>query len=342
MRNIESGNLFVARPIGEHRSPYIFAGLLMSFALFSALLISWKPLQLSLITVFLFAGPHNWMEFRYLLQRMPARWGKFRLFYSTGLGGVVLLTAAYITLYVLGQSWYLNETAWAMSIALWNSCLILWVCWLLHLRGRERAGRDWSWVWAAGFTLCALAWFAPLWFSLGLVYLHPLVALLFFDRQLKRTRPGWRRVYHMCLGALSLLLILMWTQLARAAGLADADELSWRVTQHAGASILPGISTHLLVTTHVFLEMIHYGVWLILIPLAASGAFLPWRTNRIPLAVHRRGWPRTVRAALLLGIFILFLLWAGFIFDYTTTRDVYFALAMAHVLAEAPFLIRLL
>jgi hypothetical protein len=36
------------------------------------------------------------------------------------------------------------------------------------------------------------------------------------------------------------------------------------------------------------------------------------------------------------------LLWAGFTLDYTRTRDLYFAFAMAHVLAEAPFLIRLL
>jgi hypothetical protein len=342
MQHIESGNIIAVRHSVEPRSPSVFAGVWLSFSLFSALLISWKPLQFSIITVFLFAGPHNWMEFRYFLQRMPARWGRLKLFYTTGLGGVVLLTMAYIALYVLGQSWYLNEVAWTVSIALWNSCLILWVCRLLDLRGRERVGRDWSWIWAAGFALCALAWFAPLWFSLGLVYLHPLVALLFFDRQLKRTRPGWRKAYHLCLAALPVLLVLMWTQLARTNGLPYADDLSWRITQHAGAGILTGISTRLLVATHVFLEMIHYGVWLVLMPLAASGASSLWRTNRIPLEAHRAGWPRAVRAALLLGIFIVLVLWSGFIFDYTTTRDIYFALAMAHVLAEAPFLIRLL
>lgn len=346
MQNIESSHILLARPRASKQSESrssapIFAALFLLFCLFSALLISWKPLQLSIITVFLFAGPHNWMELRYFLQRMPARWGKFRLFYTVGLGGVTLLSAAYITLYALGQSWYLNETAWTASIAIWNNCLILWLCWLLYLRGRERRGRDWSWTFAAGFALCALASASPLVFSLGLVYLHPLVALLFFDRQLKRSRPHWRKVYHVCLAALPVVLVLMWMQLAKTSGLPESDDLSWRITQHAGAGILTGISSRLLVSTHVFLEMIHYAMWLLLIPLAGLSAPV-WQTKRVPLAVHRRGWPRVVGASLLLGLLVVLILWAGFLFDYTTTRDIYFALAMTHVLAEAPFLIRLL
>jgi len=35
-------------------------------------------------------------------------------------------------------------------------------------------------------------------------------------------------------------------------------------------------------------------------------------------------------------------LWIGFSIDYATTRDVYFTVAIAHVLAEAPFLLRML
>ena len=37
-----------------------------------------------------------------------------------------------------------------------------------------------------------------------------------------------------------------------------------------------------------------------------------------------------------------FLLWFGFAVDYTTTRDIYFAFAIGHVLAEFPFLIKML
>jgi len=347
MQNIESRDLLLTPDARERQSrassqgmPAFAAGFPV-FCLLSALLISWQPLQLSILTVFLFAGPHNWMEFRYFLQRMPARWGKSGRFYTVGLGGVGFLTVAYITLYALGQSWYLSASAWTLSIAVWNTCLILWVCALLYLRGRERRGRDWSWTFAAGFALCALAWTAPLAFSLGLVYLHPLVALFFFDRQLKRSRPQWRRAYHWCLAAVPLLLLLMWTELARAAPLADAGELSWRITQHAGAGILTSVNSRLLVATHVFLETIHYGMWLVLIPLVGLGGSV-WQTRKVPLAAHRRGRPRMVRAVLLLGLFVVLILWAGFLFDYTRARDIYFAVAMAHVLAEAPFLIRLL
>ena len=79
---------------------------------------------------------------------------------------------------------------------------------------------------------------------------------------------------------------------------------------------------------------------MLLIPLIGlSGS--PWQINRIPLAAHGDGWPRTLRAVLVLGVFVVLSLWAGFAMDYTTARDIYFTFAMAHVLAEAPFLIRL-
>ncbi|MBC7933629.1 MAG: hypothetical protein H7Z38_23965, partial [Rubrivivax sp.] len=117
--------------------------------------------------------------------------------------------------------------------------------------------------------------------------------------------------------------------------------LPWRIAQHAGAALLTGVSSHLLVATHVFLETIHYGAWLVLIPLAGLGPRV-WRMDRIPLAVSRTGWPRSVRAALIFAALVVLMLWIGFGIDYATTRDIYFTLAIAHVLAEAPFLIRLL
>ena len=36
------------------------------------------------------------------------------------------------------------------------------------------------------------------------------------------------------------------------------------------------------------------------------------------------------------------MLWLAFLANYPVTRDVYFTLAMMHVLAEAPFLLRAL
>ena len=42
------------------------------------------------------------------------------------------------------------------------------------------------------------------------------------------------------------------------------------------------------------------------------------------------------------GAILVAALWASFAVDYATTRDVYFSIAMLHVLVEAPFVIRLL
>jgi hypothetical protein len=318
-----------------------FALSFLTFCLLSAFLITRWPLQLSIATVFLFAGPHNWMEFRYFLARMPARWGKSKRFFSVGIGGVLLLAGAYLFLFWLGQNWYLDAAAWSTAIALWNTALLFWICTLVWLRGRRSRRGDWSWLFAAGFALAAFAWAAPMWFSLALVYVHPLVALWFLERQLKRTRPEWRRSYHLCLAALPCILLLMWIQLSNAPDLQAADALSWRIAQHAGAGILQGVSSHLLVTTHVFLETIHYGAWLVLIPLAGLRAGI-FETRRIPLAVHREGWPRAVKVALAVGLVLVLALWISFFGDYATTRDLYFSFAMAHVLAEVPFLIRLL
>ena len=56
----------------------------------------------------------------------------------------------------------------------------------------------------------------------------------------------------------------------------------------------------------------------------------------------RAGQHRFLYRAVALGGVVLLMLWGAFLFDYPTTRNVYFTIAMLHVLAEAPFLIRLL
>jgi multidrug resistance efflux pump len=67
-----------------------------------------------------------------------------------------------------------------------------------------------------------------------------------------------------------------------------------------------------------------------------------WSMKTIPLARHPRGFPKLIAAALLFGLFVVALLWFGFSVNYAATRDVYFAVAIAHVLAEAPFLLRMI
>jgi hypothetical protein len=331
-----------------------FFGILISCACLSALLASWLPLQFSVITVFLFAGPHNWFELRYFLMRFPVGFGKSRNFFLTAFVGIGFLTLAYVALPVLYAFDLWPDYAWPMILAFWNTLLLLWLGSLVWLRGRQKPKHDWSWAIPVTLGLCSLNWLAPEFFSLAIVYLHPLVALWFLDRHLRRTRPAWLRAYRRWLWLLPLLMGGMFWQLARTPALPDDNGLFWRITQHAGAQLLPNISSHLLVAVHLFLEVLHYGVWLIALPLiaplaksAAARQTLPervriWDIKTLPLARHPRGFPKLVVTALACGVFLVAILWIGFSVDYATTRDVYFTVAIAHVLAEAPFLLKML
>ena len=330
----------------------VFTGILIACACLSALLASWLPLQFSVVTVFLFAGPHNWFELRYFLMRLPLRFGKSRNFFLTAFVGIGFLTMAYVALPVLYNFSLWPATAWPTILASWNTLLLLWLALLIWLRGKQKLRRDWSWAIPVATGLCSLNWLAPEFFSLAIVYLHPIVALWFLDRHLRRTRPEWLRAYRRCLCLLPLLLAGMVWQLMRTPALPDDNGLFWRITQHAGAQLLPNVSSHVLVAVHVFLEMLHYAVWLIALPLIAPalGRLTSanrarrrlWDVKSVPLARHPRGFPKLVATALAFGVFLVAILWFGFSVDYATTRDVYFTVAIAHVLAEAPFLLKML
>ena len=336
-------------------SARVFAGTLIGCACLSAVFASWLPLQFSVITVFLFAGPHNWFELRYFLTRLPVRLGKSRNFFLTAFAGIGFLSVSYISLPVLYSFNMFPDHLWPILLASWNSLLLLWIGALVWLRGKNKLSRDWSWALPVALGFCGLNWLAPEFFSLGIVYLHPLVALWFLDRHLARTRPEWLRTYRRCLYLLPPLLVGMFWQLSRMAALPDDNGLFWRITQHAGAQLLPNISSHALVTTHVFLEMLHYCVWLVALPLIAPLVRSSdsqklatrkrepiWRVTTVPVARHPNGFPKLVATVLALAFFLVAMLWFGFSVDYATTRDVYFTVAIAHVLAEAPFLLKML
>jgi hypothetical protein len=171
--------------------------------------------------------------------------------------------------------------------------------------------------------------------------LHPLVALWFVDREIGKCRPAWRSAYRAVLATVPVFVGLLWWRLAGAPDLPGNDALTMRITWHAGAGIVSGVSSHLLVATHVFLESLHYGAWLVAIPLVAA-LNRPWRIDRVPLAHRGAAWRKLVIGVLAVGAVVTLVLWAGFWVDYPLTRDIYFTVAMLHVLAEVPFLLRLL
>ena len=324
-------------------SPLAFGLTCVCVLLAAAGLAGLAPLWLSVTTVFVFAGPHNWAELRFFITRLPARLGRSRGFFALAAAGVLGLTFAYAALALGADSGVWGEGGWYAATALWDSAAVAWVVGLVVVRGRTMSrGGNWVWALPVGCALLGLSWLAPQGFALALVYVHPLVALFFLDRQLRLTRRGWSRAYRLCLALLPFALLVLWWRLAGAAPLAEDGEVAMRIVRHAGAGIVPAVSTHLLVSTHIFLETLHYGVWLVGVPLAAGVGLAPWRAATVPLVRHRRGWPRLIRALLVAGGAVVLLLWLCFAADYATTRDIYFTFAMAHVLAEVPFLLRTL
>ena len=337
----ETGSSTRAEATSASRSAYVFAAAAAAVIIAACLLAGWAPLGFSIVTVFLFAGPHNWLEARYMLTRMPARWGPLTPYFTIGIAGVVLLSAGLAAIRWLGE-WQRWETAsWITLYAVWNSTLIAWIAGLALLRSRQNPRRNWAWIVPIAFVLMAANWLWPIGWSLVLVYLHPLVALWFLDREITKTQPAWSTAYRGSLLLVPLCLAALWWNLWSAPSLPGSDVLTMQITQHAGGGILSNVSTHLLVSTHTFLEMLHYGVWIVAIPLV-SVRMAPWRLANVPLARRSSVWRWAIGGAVAAGVLVMLVLWGGFLADYPLTRDIYFTVAMLHVLAEVPFLLRLL
>lgn len=306
----------------------------------AALLAGWAPVAFSIATVFLFAGPHNWFEARYILGRLPARAGKLWGFFAVSFVGIVGLTAGFASI-----PSYLTSAAAVLEAdtlyAGWNSAFLLWVALLVWMRSRTNPRFDGGWVWPLALLLVAGVWLQPFALSVALVYLHPLMALGLLDRELRRSHPAWRPAYHACLFAIPLLLGLLFWRLHDAPALPGDDPVSMAIRQHAGDWFLTGVSNHFLVAAHTFLETVHYGVWVLLIPLIGYRS-KPWELAAIPAARRGGAWRAGVTALLLVGLLAVTVLWACFLLDYGTTRYVYFVVALLHVLAEVPFLLRML
>ena len=326
------------RPSTGNRQAIIFATVACGLAITAAVIAGWAPIGFSIVTVFLFAGPHNWYEFRYFLSRMPARWGPRRTFYWLGILGALGLSVLFALISWIGLAANWSPGTWAVTSSSWNSLLILWLATLVWLRMREIPDRDPAWVWPVALAVIGVAWLVPSWWDLGLVYLHPLIALVFLQRELRRHRPQWLPGYYVVVCLLPVLLGVLWWHLASTPHLPGNDALTARITSHAGSQTLSNISSHLLVATHTFLETIHYGVWLLVIPLLTFGK-IPWRVSKTPIAKKSNLWRWIVRGVIFGGGVMVLCLWGFFLTDYAITRDVYFTVAIFHVLAEFTFLI---
>ena len=88
----------------ELSSRHLFAAATVTLATGEAFLAGCGPLGFSIVTVFLFAGPHNWIELRYFMARMPGRWGRLRGYFLLSFAGILGLTASFAVLPWLAQT----------------------------------------------------------------------------------------------------------------------------------------------------------------------------------------------------------------------------------------------
>src|SRR5438309_4798098 len=146
-------------------SARMFALMLIVSVCTSAVLASWLPLQASILTLFLFAGPHNWFELRYFLMRLPARFGRSRNFFIVAFAGIGGLTIAYVALPALYYANVWSGANWPTAIATWNTLMLLWIGALVLMRAKQKSHRDWFWIAPIVFALSALNWLSPELFS---------------------------------------------------------------------------------------------------------------------------------------------------------------------------------
>lgn len=307
-----------------HAAAPLLAALFVALAMLGAMR---APMPLTLAVVMVAAAPHNWMELRYFLTHMPAHWGPQRAWFTTALGGVAMLAVATWGIQWIGVRLEDDGHFWQMAAAAWTACLLLWIGLLAHMRGHR-------WSLPAALAGSAVAWAVPLPWDLVLVYVHPLMALAYLERDL-RHRPTWRAAYRIFLAVLPLLIAAVWW------GTADSmsppeDVMLDRVAGLAGAWLLPSASPQRLVALYVFLQLLHYGAWLVALPLLRLRE-APWRLRQVPL---RRRFPAAVSIFAGLGAAVVGAFWCGFWCHPAATWDLYFQLAIVHVLVEFPFLIR--
>lgn len=353
-----------------------FAVLCISFASIAALLAGMAPLPLSIATVFLFAGPHNLLELQYALSRFPCRISRdVRGFFTTSVAGTILLVISYLAIVLAPITLIpVTDTIMLNAAQLWQGILFSWVAAIAIIRHRQKYLRSLpAWLGACGF-LSALNVFDVASAGVAMAYLHPVIGLFVLDRELGIANQSWQKGFRRTLFVIPALIVAVC--LLHKPGQGALDTLTTNIMLQAGASVLPDVSPDLLVAIHTFLELLHYGVWLLAIPIVTGmlarrtvplTAHAPGRSARckdpspgalnslmgIPGKLDRSNAPKAVALkaqrmkrliALLVvfGSFAVVTLWICFSMDYAATRYFYFKLAILHVIAELPLLLRIL
>ena len=208
------------------------------------------------------------------------------------------------------------------------------------MRSQTQPRFDASWVPPAALVLAVLQWPWPSLLGLALVFGHSLMVLFVFLCDFCVLRLVLMPSWHLSMAVVPLGAAAVWVATSLAPDLAAAAPLDQSVVRHAGVDVLAFAPARSVVALHAFLELLHYGVWIVVLPLVGLRS-APWRIDTVPLARRGRQWARALAVVLGCGAIAVAVLWACFCVDYGTTRHIYFTVAMLHVLAEIPFLLRM-
>lgn len=291
-----------------------FAAAVVSMATMAAVAVVLSPNSVALMAVAVFAGPHNWLELRYAVRRMPARAGKLWRFAVVSAVGVVSLTLLFAALPLAPDT--------RIASVVWGTAVVGWAAYLVRSRADTPPRFDGGSVVPIACLILAVVWAWPEVFGHALLFAHPLLALVLLDRELTRSRRRWRPAFRVAVACVPALAV--------GVGLA-ADgfhDPSVRFSQPVFA-------------VHTFLEVVHYAVWVVLMPFVALGR-RPWLIDDVPLTRRGNAWRYVVVIVLTFGTLVVVALWVAFAAEPETTRSIYFTVAMAHVLAEIPLLLRML
>ncbi len=315
----------------------IFAAASIFLVVASVLLAGLSPVLFSVAIVVVFGAPHNWVEFRYVLSRLPSRLGPFRGFFLTSFIGAILLCITEIVMMFLVQENAISVALARQLVLIWNEFLILWI-FALSFSRYPKSLKETALI---GGSLTAIMTepgsLPPQVFTLAIVYVHPAVGLWIFERELRRTRKSWLKTYHLCMLTVpaAVLLLIFWLSGTTydAAYARSLSELSGNV----GTNLFKSASPAVLLAVYGFLQMVHYGVWVFAMPLATR-SWERWRFDRLP-ALKNRLIVRTLCGYVFgLGAVALCAFWVGFKLDYASTMNLYVFLSTLHVLAEVPFM----
>ncbi|HEY9776298.1 MAG TPA: hypothetical protein V6C81_21230 [Planktothrix sp.] len=338
MQTLATPPRIAATPLAER---HLFAVTVILLVACFAILAGYTPIWFTLLTVCAFGAPHHWTELRYFMSRLPSRFGPLQGFFATAFSGALVLWVFEVILTRLYVQDVLPPAIAKVGLLAFNQTLIFWMLGLSVLRYKSKSNKVSSLL-LANSPYAALATLANLLsapgFSLAITYMHPLLGLWILERELRRTRKSWLRGYHWSLLSIPVALAALIWVLHGSGDAHPSGQLAGMLNGNViGSKLFSNASTTMLLAIFGFLQMVHYGVWVIGIPIA-NQSWKRWNLDRIPVLTTKPSLRPFLLAAIGLSLSATLFFWFGFCIDYNTVNEIYIAVSMLHVLAEIPFI----